>query len=67
MGTINNNGVSTVTPMPVQVGNLDTYGNVPVSIKYYVTVGVTYFQTRVYVTSENACTFVRFPGPYPGG
>jgi len=67
VGVAATNGVSLVTGLPLEVGNLPGGGSLGFTVQYLVPPGVVSFNTTVYTTAEDACGLpYEYPSHYPG-
>ncbi|MBE0429828.1 MAG: hypothetical protein IBX61_08145 [Thermoleophilia bacterium] len=63
VGTVNTEPVTTVTGMPVSLGDIAAGGSAAATLKYDVPNGVTSFKTTVYAETGDGHSY---PGPMPG-
>lgn len=66
-GTVNTNGVTDASTLPLSLGDIALGGSAPFTLLYNIPPGAAFFHTTVYMSAENYLGLVyNYPGPFPG-
>lgn len=67
LGTVNTNGVTDASTLPVVLGDIRPATSAPFTLVYLVPPGTASFRSTVYLTAENAAgNLYEYPGSFPG-